>query len=109
MGNQPESKLSREIMSHIRARGGMVWKNHGGPTMMAGLPDITGVYRGRMIAIETKMPAGGDPSPIQRHVHTRIERAGGHVLVARSVADVSEWLDGMDVTPHTGGMPLRRS
>lgn len=91
--SQPESKLSRQIMEHIRARGGMVWKNHGGPLTMSGLPDITGVYRSHMIGIETKMPEGRGPSAIQRYRHREIEAAGGHVIVARSVADVELWLD----------------
>lgn len=90
---QPESRLSRAIQSLIRARGGFCWKNHGGATMMNGLPDIAGVYRGLMIAVETKMPEGGNPTPIQLHRHRQIRDAGGHVLVARSVADVAAWLD----------------
>lgn len=98
---QPESRLSRAIMSLIRARGGFVWKNHGGSTMMAGLPDITGVYRGLMIGIETKMPEGSDPTPIQVHRHEQIKAAGGYVVVARSVRDVATWLDRLDArTPE---------
>lgn len=90
---QPESRLSREIMKLIRARGGFCWKNHGGSTMMAGLPDIAGVYRGLMIAIETKMPDGHGPTAIQLLRHQQIRDAGGHVIVARSVSDVAAWLD----------------
>lgn len=94
---QPESRLSREIMKLIRARGGFVWKNHGGSTMMAGLPDITGVYHGVMIGIETKMPEGSGPTPIQRHRHAQIIEAGGYVTVARSVRHVATWLDRLPV------------
>ena len=90
---QPESRLSRAIQSLIRARGGFCHKNHGGSTTMNGLPDIEGVFRGLYIAVETKMPDGGEPTVIQMHRHAQIERAGGHVLVARSVADVAAWLD----------------
>lgn len=85
--SQPESKLSRDIMRALRTRGAFVWKNHGGPTMMSGLPDIAGVYRGYFLAIETKMPDGGDPSAIQRLRHNQIREAGGIVKVARSVTD----------------------
>lgn len=99
---QPESRLSRAIMAHIRARGGFVWKNHGGPTMMNGLPDIAGVYRGLMIAVETKMPEGKKPSPIQSHRHQQIKDAGGHVIVARSVRDVTAWLDRIDRSSFGG-------
>lgn len=69
--------------------------------MMNGLPDIVGVYRGLMIAVETKMPEGGHPSMIQLHRHRQIRDAGGHVLVARSVADVAAWLDRL--VSHTPG------
>jgi Holliday junction resolvase len=87
MTSQPESKLSRKIMAELRSRGAFVWKNHGGPTMMNGLPDIAGVYRGFFIGIETKMPEGGDASPVQQLRHRQIRAAGGVVEVARSVAE----------------------
>lgn len=89
---QPESKLSRRIMDACRARGAFVFKVHGGPTMMAGLPDITGVWRGQSVWIETKMP-GNKPSPRQLYVHEQIRKSGGHVLVAYSVQEVMEWLN----------------
>lgn len=90
--SQGESKLSRDIMAALRARGAFVFKVHGGPTMMTGLPDICGVWCGLSIWIETKMPGGQDPTPIQLYRHARIIAAGGYVLVARSVADVVTWL-----------------
>ena len=99
VGSQPESKLSRAIMAALRARGAFVWKNHGGATMMAGLPDIAGVYRGQFIAIETKMPDGGEPTPIQVHRHHQIRDAGGHVTVARTVAEAVQWADAV-TNPH---------
>lgn len=97
---QKESKLSRAIMAAMRARGAFVHKNHGGPTMMAGLPDIEGVYCGRYVAVETKMPEGQDPTPVQVLRHTQIRAAGGHVIVARSIAEVTAWMARID-----GGMP----
>lgn len=74
-------------MAALRKRGAFVWKNHGGPTMMSGLPDIAGVYRGYFIAIETKMPEGKQPSAVQLLRHDQIRAAGGIVEVARSVAE----------------------
>jgi hypothetical protein len=117
MGSQPESRLSRAIMGAMRARGAFVWKNHGGPTMMAGLPDIAGCYRGLFVAVETKMPGGGNPSPAQQLRHDQIREAGGYVIVARSVADITAWLDRIDDgsvrgsthTHHTPKTPQRRS
>lgn len=91
--SQPESKLSRTIMDHIRARGGFCYKVHGGPMTMVGLPDITGVYLGYSIWVETKTPQGKPPTAIQLVRHREIEAAGGHVRVARSVREVEVWLD----------------
>lgn len=63
--------------------------------MPAGLPDIIGVYRGRFVAWETKMPLGR-VSEIQALTHARIERAGGLVTVPRSVPEALELLDTID-------------
>jgi hypothetical protein len=61
--------------------------------MMAGLPDIAGSYLGRFIAIETKMPGGGQPTPVQRLRAEQIRAAGGAVLSpCRSVAEAVAWL-----------------
>lgn len=63
--------------------------------MMAGLPDIAGVYRGFFVAIETKMP-GNEPSQVQLLRHMQIRAAGGHVEVARSVAEALNVLARID-------------
>lgn len=96
MSHQPESKLSRDIMTALRKRGAFVWKNHGGPTMMSGLPDIAGVYRGFFLGIETKMPGGNATSAVQRLRHDQIREAGGIVEVARSVAEALTVLERID-------------
>lgn len=95
--SQPESKLSRSIKAAIRAGGGYCVKIHGGPTMEAGTPDILACIpvfhdcdkefgtRGLFVGIETKMPDGGDPTPIQEYRHAQIRASGGVVIVARSV------------------------
>ena len=77
--------------------------------MMAGLPDIAGVYNGQFIAIETKMPGGGDPTPVQLLRHDEIRRAGGHVLVARSVREAVQWADGVAYPQPTLKSRLRQS
>lgn len=82
---QRESKLSRNIMAALESEGAFVWKNHGSAFMMAGLPDIVGVYRGHFIGVETKLPGGADPSVVQKLVHMKIMAADGIVVVARSV------------------------
>jgi hypothetical protein len=102
---QRESKLSREIMDALTNRGAFVWKNHGGPTMMAGLPDICGVWRGLMIGIETKMPGEeSEVSAIQRRVHTKMGSAGAHVLApCTSVAQAVAWMTGLPWAPPGTG------
>lgn len=88
---QPEARLQRNIQKALREEFGhaiLVFKIHGGPMMMAGLPDLIGVIAGRFFGIEVKMPESIDNvSVIQQHVHARIRRAGGSVTVSSSVAD----------------------
>ncbi|MET0416574.1 MAG: hypothetical protein ABW022_11205 [Actinoplanes sp.] len=108
---QPESRLSRAIKAAIRAGGGYCVKIHGGPTMEAGTPDILAcipvrkvvpikdgeveVLAGQFVGIETKMPDGGDPTPIQRHRHDQIKAVYGVVLVPRSVQDAVKALEAL--------------
>lgn len=94
MGTQPESKLSRAIMEMLRARGAFVFKVHGGPLTMNGVPDICGVYEGKSIWLETKMP-GGVVSEIQRVRHAQITVAGGRMCIPHSVDEASRWLSGL--------------
>lgn len=104
--SQPESKLSRQIMAALRARGIFAFKIHGGPTMMAGLPDIiacvpaimpkgwtTHQRVGLFVGFETKTPTGGNPSAIQQRIHTAIRDAHGQVFVVRSVQDAVDALE----------------
>lgn len=108
--SQPESKLSRAIMDELRARGVWCMKIHGGPTMMAGAPDIVacvpvwvdgndGQYIvGLFIGFETKTPSGKQPSAIQQRVHDNIRAAYGQVFVVRSVQDAIAALESVGYT-----------
>ncbi|AWY05224.1 holliday junction resolvase [Gordonia phage Margaret] len=84
--SQPEARLARAIRLELTQRGVFVFKVHGSATMMAGLPDLIGCAKGRFIAIECKMP-GNKPTKIQELIHSKIEAAGGRVIVAYSVKD----------------------
>jgi len=112
---QAESKLSRQIMAALRARGVWCMKIHGGPTMMAGAPDIVAcvpvpiwtqaAYEaaepemyGLFVGFETKTPTGGDPTPVQQHVHQQIRSAYGVVFVPRSVEDAVKALQSVGWT-----------
>lgn len=107
--SQPESKLSRDIQNALRARGAFCHKNHGGPTMMSGLPDIEGVYQGFYFAIETKMPEGKEPTEIQKLRHRQIREAGGAVAVCRTVRSAVEFVLAIPTHHRDQFGPLRGS
>lgn len=91
MGAQRESKLSRKIMDAMRAEGAFAFKVHGGPWMMAGLPDIIACVEGRFVALETKNPGDkSETSKIQLHIHRLIRKAGGVCEVVSSVQEALE-------------------
>jgi len=93
MSTQPESRLSRNIAKMLRLDGYFVFKVHGGPTMMAGLPDLVVCAAGLFIGLETKMPEKrNNVSPRQRYVHEQIKNAGGSVFVVTSVEEAREFV-----------------
>lgn len=96
-------------MGALRARGIWCFKVHGGPTMMAGVPDIVACLPfpihhaatiGLFVGFETKMP-GGRPSAIQVKRHDDIRAAGGLVCVPKNVCEALTFVDGITGTPHT--------
>lgn len=97
--SQPEYRLAVKIKNAIHERGMWCFKVHGGPTTMAGVPDLVGVYRGLFVGFEVKMP-GGVVSDRQRYVMRHIMDAGGIVTVPRSVADALAVLDRIDTSLH---------
>lgn len=96
MTTQRESNISSDIMEALRKVGVFCFKIHGGPTMMAGLPDIIACVDGKFVGLETKVPEKRkNTTPIQRHVHSLINGAGGIAVVVcgpqealRIVADI---------------------
>jgi Holliday junction resolvase len=84
---QPEAKITKKIREFLEEKGAFVFKIHGGPTMLAGLPDLIACYRGMFVGIEVKQP-GKKPSLRQVFVHRQIVKAGGTVIVATCVEDV---------------------
>ena len=91
----------------VTERGGFVFKVHGSETMMAGLPDLSIVYRGVPVYFEVKT-ATGQLSDRQRYVMRRLIAAGAVVGVPRSVADASAMLDEVDAAVNTREAILRR-
>lgn len=70
-------------------RGACVFNIHGGdnPFQEVGIPDLLVCFTGVFIGLECKLP-GEEPSPVQRVVLKRIEKAGGYAAVVTSVHEV---------------------
>jgi hypothetical protein len=95
--SQPESRLSRKIALEFRARGGFIFKIHGGPTMMNGLPDLVGCYRGLFVSLESKIPPNVQ-SPVQILREHQITASGGIYAVVHSVPEAMAVLDAIDAS-----------
>lgn len=80
-------------MKAMRGRFGfrVVWKNHGSRFSPAGLPDVMGVARGRLVAIELKTE-NDRPSDLQRKWVRDLIAAGGIAFFAGSVQEVVDYL-----------------
>jgi hypothetical protein len=87
-----ESEITDSIRSYLDIRGVFHWKNWGGPMSKAGVSDILGCYRGRMLAIEIKGP-NGRLSDKQQAFIDRINEEDGLAFVATSVEDVIKKLE----------------
>lgn len=103
---QGESRLSRRILDALRAEGVFCFKIHGGPTMMAGLPDIIACVDGRFLALETKVPEKrGNVSPIQKRVHELMRQAGARVEVVCGPSEALGIVDAMRTAPTITAIP----
>lgn len=69
-----------------------MFKVHGGPQMMAGLPDLVCCIQGMFVGIEVKQP-GKMPTPRQEYVARLIRDANGICIVAHSVEEAIEQID----------------
>jgi len=92
-----EAALVTQTGRELERRG--AWKINLAGTVMGttGLPDFLAIHRGRGLAIETKAPTGR-LRPRQKYVLERIRRAGGIVVVARELADVTAALDEIEAS-----------
>ena len=92
-----EKDLKRDVVNEVYRRGGWVFdqpmskKTRGRP----GVPDIIACYRGYFIAIELKA-AGGTLRPEQAQEAVAIRKASGRFVLAYTLADVIEALQGID-------------
>lgn len=103
---QRESGISREILKALRAEGVFSFKIHGGPTMMAGLPDIIACVEGQFLGLETKVPEKRkNVSPIQKRVHELMREAGARVEVVCGVSEALSIVDSMRTAPSITAIP----
>lgn len=87
-----EKEITASIRSLLKSFGIFHWKVFQTLGATPGVPDIIGVYKGRMIGIEVKT-SNGKTSPYQDNFIKNINDAGGLAFVARSVDDVIEKLE----------------
>lgn len=80
MANQPEKKFENEVKRYLTSIGAWWYKTFGNACTRSGCPDILGVYRGRMIALEIKA-SNGRPSALQLREIERIRQAGGYARI----------------------------
>jgi len=98
-----ESDITAAILDYLAFRGAWAFKVHGGTYQRPGIPDIGAILGGRAIWIEVKVP---QPlmtvrqierflNPNQRRELEAIARAGGMAVVATSLEDVMQLLEGI--------------
>lgn len=105
MNKQTEKRIETLILDFLNFLPGcFAWKNNNvgiydqakgkyrkpkGKHHYNGIPDILGIYKGRMLAIEVKTKSGKTSDEQSKFLH-RIIREGGIAGVARSVDDARE-------------------
>lgn len=83
-----ESKLRDAVDKYFKTEPGVwMFKVHGGPLQMTGLPDFIGVVAGRFCGVELKVYPNF-PTPMQITRLRQIQDAGGAGFVCRSLEEV---------------------
>ena len=72
------------------------WKEHGGQYGTAGIPDIIVCFKGRFVGLEAKV-GKNLPTKLQAATIDKIRQAGGTASVVRSVDDVRQIIEGLEV------------
>lgn len=106
-----EADLRKKVMAYLKSLpGGFFWINHQGPfAATRGVSDILGVYHGRFFAIELKSPTGKHPvTKLQRIFLDRVIKAGEIGIVARSVEEIKDLINGLDSTQSSTSISRTR-
>ena len=90
---QSEKEITKAIRGTLKALGIFHWKVLQGLGSTPGVPDILGIWQGKLLGIECKTQKG-KLSHHQEKFIERINREGGIAFVARSIDDV---IDGLGV------------
>jgi hypothetical protein len=91
-----ETNLTHSIIKALQRQGGFWFKVHGHPGQLRGLPDIIGVYHGRFVGLEVKVPGREDRlTKLQEFVLTQIKEAGGIAAVITSVEEAKRAISGL--------------
>lgn len=87
MQKQTEKEITKAIRSCLKSLGIFHWKNFGGPMSQKGVSDILGIWQGKLLSIEVKVPYR-KPTPDQQLFIDRVNREGGLAFVAYGINDV---------------------
>lgn len=92
VNKQDEKSIENSIKKYIADNGGLCYKIHGGDLYQeTGIPDLLICWRGLFFGIEVKDPKG-KPSAMQLVQGARIQKAGGHFLIATSLEEVKKYM-----------------
>ena len=90
MSEQPETRIQKAIVKHLKKLGGHARKVHGS-AYSAGEPDIDACIAGRSVKLEVKVP-GKKPTPLQLAVLRKWQKAGALAGWVTSLEDVDDLL-----------------
>lgn len=100
--HKSEKDIKREIVTFLKYNNIFCWvqpstgiydvskgrfRSLNGYGMRRGVCDVLGIYRGKFLAIEVKVP-GGEPSSYQKMFMNDVSWNGGIAFVATSIEDV---------------------
>ena len=102
-----ETDIQRTILEFLKLIKVPAWRNNTGRRghvtygLCTGSSDIIGIYRGKFLAIEVKVP-GKHAEPDQKEFLNIVTGAGGIGFVAHSVDEVREKLISYVEASHNG-------
>jgi Holliday junction resolvase len=92
-----EKQLVNKMKTLLKERGAWVTKTHGS-SFSSGLPDLVGVYKGRFLGLEVKLPTTlNTVSARQSAILEQIRKAGGYGRVVSNLGEVEALLDKLDL------------